>query len=443
MGRWRAIGAWAVRAVAVRAVAPLALLATVAAAQAAPSEVPDNVPRTPRPPAPGESPALDSARAERGKALSFAIYTYGPGDEVFERFGHIALSMADATTGNDVAFNWGMFDFNQPNFLGRFLTGDTRYWMEGYRTFEFNAVYQGQNRSIRRQLLSLTPVQKGALQDFLLWNVQEDNKYYRYDYYNDNCSTRVRDAIDWALGGALKPLLDSAETRYTWRGETARITGDNLPIYAGIEIALGQHADQHLSKWQSAFLPERLANDFAGVTLPDGTKLIAQDSVLYPANSRAPMLSEPPAWRWRALLAGLVLAFGVFFLERRVGARGAVTAFGTLWYVVGGVLGTALLLAATVTKHEPYMGSNLSLFQVQPLLLLTGLLWWARGRDSRAGRAATWLAVLSAVIAFVGLLAQHLPMLFHQHNDVVWMFMAPVTVALGYAASSARTGSTR
>jgi hypothetical protein len=420
--------------VVVGAMTSVLLAVGIASAQA----LPDNVPRTLPPPPPGVSAELDSSRAERGKQLEIAIYTYGPGDEVFERFGHIALGVADATSGEDVAFNWGMFDFNEPNFLGRFLTGDTRYWMAGYRTFEFNALYQGQNRAIRKQVLALTPTQKGALQDFLMWNVREDNRYYRYDYYNDNCSTRVRDAVNWVLGGAIKPLLDTAMTRYTWRGETARITGDNLPIYAGIEVALGQHADQHLSKWQADFLPERLATDFAGLTLPGGTKLIAQDTVLYPATTRAPLLSEPPQWRWRALVAGIILALGVFFAERRLGARGAVTAFGTLWYVVGGILGTALLLAGTVTKHAPYMGSNLSLFQVQPLLLITGLVWWARGRDSRAGRTATWLAVLSAVIAFVGLLAQHLPMLFHQHNDVVWMFMAPVTVALGYAVLPAR-----
>ena len=93
--------------------------------------LPDNVAQTPRPPAPGESPALDSARAAMGAALTISIYTYGPGPAVFEKFGHIAIGIADARTGEDVAYNWGMFDFDQPNFLGRFLTGDTRYWMAG------------------------------------------------------------------------------------------------------------------------------------------------------------------------------------------------------------------------------------------------------------------------------------------------------------------------
>ncbi|MFN9795333.1 MAG: DUF4105 domain-containing protein, partial [Gemmatimonas sp.] len=106
--------------------APSPLLAQVAGAP-----LPDNVPQTPPPPAPGTDAALDSARALRGAALQFTLYTYGPGDEVFERFGHIALAVSDANTGEDTAFNWGMFDFDQPNFLGRFLTGDTRYWMAG------------------------------------------------------------------------------------------------------------------------------------------------------------------------------------------------------------------------------------------------------------------------------------------------------------------------
>ncbi len=401
--------------------------------------LPDNVAQTPMPPAPGVSASLDSARAVRGASLQMSIYTYGPGDEVFERFGHIAIGMFDPATGQDAVFNWGMFAFNPlQTFLWRFLTGDTRYWMEGYNTRQFNAAYQGQNRSIRKQLLALTPMQKGALQDLLLWNMREENKYYRYDYYNDNCSTRVRDAINWAIGGALKPVLDTAETHFTWRGETARITGDNLPIYAGIEIALGQNADKHLTKWQSAFLPQRLADDIAQVSV-NGTKLVESDSVLFAAQTRAPLMSAPPSGRqWIGFALGMLLFGALLLFARAGGGVPVITVFGTVWYVVSGLLGLALLLAATVTKHEPYMGSNLTLFQVQPLLLLTGLVWWARARDTRAGRAARALAMLCALIAAVGMIAQHIPALFHQHNEVVWLFMAPVTIGLGIVARKRR-----
>jgi hypothetical protein len=421
-----------------------AIATVVLAASLGAQEVPpDNVPQTPPPPPPGASASLDSARALRGAGMQIHVYTYGPGDAVFERFGHIALAVVDSATGEDIAFNWGMFDFGQPNFIARFLTGDTKYWMAGYRTIEFNASYQGENRTIRRQRLDLTATQRGAVFDYVAWNAREENKYYRYDYYNDNCSTRVRDLIDWAIGGRLKQALDTAKTPLTWRGETARITGDNLPIYAGIQVALGQQADRDLTKWQTGFLPERLATDLATFVARDSAgipvRLVAHDTVLFSAPTRAPLMTEPPSRAYVALAIGIVFGGLLFLLARVVALRALITGAGTLWYLVGGVLGLALLLAGTVTKHAPYMGSNLSLFQLQPLMLVAGALWWARGRSTRLGRAARAAVAVSGLLAIVGVLLWHVPAVFHQHNDVVWMFTAPVHVALVAIASVRRT----
>ena len=127
--------------------------------------------------------------------------------------------------------------------------------MAGYRTDQFNTAYRGEDRTIRRQVLALTPTQRGALYDFLAWNAQEQNKYYRYDYYRDNCSTRVRDALDWVLGGSLKTAFAITEGHHTWRDETARITASDLPVYAGIEIALGRNADAISMPGASRFSP--------------------------------------------------------------------------------------------------------------------------------------------------------------------------------------------
>jgi hypothetical protein len=417
-----------------------AIATVVLAASLGAQEVPpDNVPQTPPPPPPGASASLDSARARRGAGMQIYVYTYGPGDAVFERFGHIALAVVDSATGEDIAFNWGMFDFDQPNFVARFLTGDTKYWMVGYRTIEFNASYQGENRTIRRQRLDLTATQRGAVFDYVAWNAREENKYYRYDYYNDNCSTRVRDLIDWAIGGRLKQALDTARTRLTWRDETARITGDDLPIYAGIEIALGQQADRDLTKWQTGFLPERLATDLATIVARDSAgipvRLVAHDTVLFAAPTRAPLMAEPPSRAYVALAIGLVCGVLLILLARVAALRAVITGAGTIWYLVGGMLGLALLLAGTVTKHAPYMGSNLSLLQLQPLMLVAGALWWARSRSTRLGRAARAAAAVSGLLAIVGVVLWHIPALFHQHNDVVWMFTAPVHVALVAIAS--------
>lgn len=417
-------------------VVPLASVAAQAAMAGAP--LPDNVAQTPPPPAPGVDPALDSARAAKGASLQFAVYTYGPGDAVFERFGHIALAMSDATTGEDIAFNWGMFDFESPDFYTRFLTGDTRYWMAGYRTVEFNAMYQAQNRSIRKQLLNLTPVQRGALYDFLAWNAREENKYYRYDYYNDNCSTRVRDALDWVLNGTLRPALDSVSGHRTWRDETARATDGNLPVYVGIQFALGRNADRHLTRWQQWFLPEYLAADLARTPVR-GVALVSQDTVLFTAQREA-LAEHGPDRIVPAIVTGLVLGLLVFVLARVAPLAAGV--FGVVWYAVGGLLGTALLLAGTVTKHVPYMGTNLNLTLVSPLLLAAALFWAWRGRADRRGRAARALSAVVAGIAIVGLVLNHVPG-FYQGSMLLFMTVVPVHAALAVVANGRRNPAAR
>ncbi len=389
------------------------------------------------PPPPGVSATLDSARAIRGARIAISLLTYGPGDEVFERFGHIALAVHDSTTGDDIAFNWGMFDFNQPNFLVNFLTGDTKYWMAGFNTQAFNDLYRRDNRRIRRQVLAFTPVEKAVLFEFVAWNARDENKFYRYDYYRDNCATRIRDAIDRVLLGALKPVLNVPGESHTWRDETARITASDLPTYAGIEIALGRNADQTLSKWDEAFLPDYFADHLAAFVVhrPDGSRarLVTSDSVIFAAD-RVPLPTEAPARVAMAALLGLTLAgliAGLADAKQRT-ARILLGGAVALWYVVGGVLGTLLLLAGTVTKHAPYMGANLTLLQLHPLMLVaTWPVAVAVVRNVR-GRTAMGISAVLALLSIAGVVLQLIPSLA-QSNGVVLAVTVPVHVALAIA----------
>ncbi len=400
---------------------------------------------TPRPPAPGVSASLDSARAERGARMSVSIITYGPGDFVFEKFGHIALALTDSTTGEDIAFNWGMFDFNQPNFLARFLTGDTKYWMAGYRTADFNAAYMGENRTIRKQLLQLTAMQRGAIADFVSWNAQDANKYYRYDYYADNCATRVRDVLNWALNGQLEAPFAVPGSGRTWRNETARITASDPLVYPGIQVALGRRADHVLTKWEESFLPELLANHLAALTVTNASgspvTLIASDSVLFTAD-RTPMPEQAPSRVPMALVLGVVLAASVMLLAGAAsGIAGmAVAAFAALWFGVGGLLGTALLLAGTVTKHLPYMGRNLTVLQLHPLMLLAAVIITVALWRGVWVRAAVGVSALVALLSLVGLLLQLVPS-WSQQSGVVLAVVVPVHVAFAVALQRRRARS--
>lgn len=410
------------------------MLAVALCAARADAQPADSATIDPKPLAPGVSAPLDSVRAIRGATLSVSLFTYGPSDVFFERFGHAAIAVRDSATGQDIAFNWGMFDFAQPNFLVNFLTGDTKYWMEGYVTSQFNAKYQGDRRTIRQQRLALTPVERSAMFELLQWNAREANKYYRYDYYRQNCATMARDAIDYVLGGRLRPALSVPGSGRTWRGETARLLGSMLPMYAGIEIALGRHADEPLSQWDEEFLPEHMASHYATLVVPDAagrrSRLVAHDSTLYTAD-RIPLPSEAPERVPMSALLGLTLAGILAWLAdaRSRMARVVLTTFVSLWYLVGGVLGTALLLAATVTKHAPYMGANTTLLSLHPLLLVAAVvvpLAFARHRPSRS---AVGVSVSIAVLSLCGALVQLVPSLA-QTSGVVLATVIPVHVAI-------------
>ena len=394
--------------------------------------------KTPPPPAPGENAALDSTRAIRGERLQVSLLTYGSTNVVWERFGHDALAIRDTVTGQDYAYNWGMFDFNSPNFKTRFLTGETNYSMAPYPTGPYNQDnYIAENRSIRVQRLALTAVERGALLDFVIWNSQEANKYYRYDYYQDNCATRVRDAIDRVLKGRLKAALDTSKTTLTWRSETERVTASDFLVYPGIELALGRNADNALTPWQASFMPERLADALNTVILKNDAgqryRLSATDSVIF-ASTRVPMPIDPPDRLVMAALLGLTLAGIVALLadSRFAVLRGLLVAFATLWYLLGGILGTALLLAGTATKHEPYMGANTTLWQIHPLLLFAALFVPIALYRRQTTQIPRILVSIIALFAMFGLLLQFVPM-FSQSSGVVLAVTVPVHIALAVA----------
>ncbi len=392
-----------------------------------------------QPPPPGVDAALDAARAVRGASLEVSVLTFANGEVLWERFGHNALVVSDTVQGRSIAYNWGVFDFESPDFLVRFLTGDTRYWLAAYPTGAMFDAYVAEDRSARLQVLALTDVQKAALAEFVEWQSLEENRYYRYDYYLDNCSTRVRDAIDRALGGVLASSLSNVPMApRTWREETARVTDGDWPPYAGIHVALGRNADRALTRWHEAFLPGLLADHLATVQVGDGAggvrPLVARDTVLFTA-TRAPLPDRAPSRLGAAIALGAALATLIVLLGQRSGApgiaRGALRTLAFAWYLVAGLLGTALLLAGTVTKHAAYMGTNATLAQVHPVLLVGAVCALFAGRSARLARGLGRVAMISAVLSVAGLVIGAAFM--GQRSWVVVAVTVPVHLALAMA----------
>jgi hypothetical protein len=400
------------------------------------------VPRTldsQTPAAPGAPTALPGT--EPGSELDVTLITVGQGEEVFERFGHNAIWLHDRVRGVDVAYDWGRFDFDQPGFLRRFLTGDTRYWMEASEAGAMLEAYQRIGRPITLQRLNLTPAQKVALRDFLRWNALEENKFYRYDYYVDNCSTRLRDALDRALGGAIRAATDTVLTSYSYRRESVRLTDGDKPIQTGIDIALGRPADRPLTDWQSFFIPMRLRDVLREVTVPNGpggarVPLVAEERFIAPIPG-TPVVRErvtAPRLVWRLGFVGIVLALllvgiRIMAISRR-GAVWGLALFAMGWSLLCGAVGVILLLAWTATLHV-FWAWNENLLQLSPLSLALVVLVPVALLTGRHQRLARMTAVAVLAIATVGLLLALLP--GGQENRAVVALFFPMHLALAWA----------
>ncbi|NUO39797.1 MAG: DUF4105 domain-containing protein [Gemmatimonadaceae bacterium] len=375
-----------------------------------------------------------------GSQLTVTLITFGIGEAVWERFGHNALWIHDAGSGQDVAYNWGVFAFDAPDFYKRFLVGDPRYWMEGEDAYAMISAYHNAGRPITLQTLNLTPAQALALRDFVERNALEENKYYRYDYFRDNCSTRLRDALDRVLTGALRRATDTIQTTLTYRGESVRLTEGDVPVQTGIEIALGRGADTPLTAWESFFIPMRLRDAARVVTIPgtDGARvpLVASERVMSPSSGTSRIV-EPrsaPDHTRRNLFAGLAAAV-VLLLFRSLPrsqrwATWIVGILGMVWSLLCGALGLVLLLAWVATKHV-FWAQNENLLLLSPLsLLLVVLVPLAL----LAGRAVGRTRLVAGIVAGLGLLALALALLpgGQPNLDIVALFL-PMHLALAAA----------
>lgn len=388
-------------------------------------------------------PLLAAARLDAQAADPLRVYlaTYGPGEAVWEKFGHNAIWIQDARTGRTLSYNWGMFDFGQPGFVPRLLRGSMLYWMEARDAQREADTYAYYDRTITIQELALTAQQKAQLQAFVQWNEREENKFYNYHYFRDNCSTRVRDALDRVLGGVLRAQLDTMRTDETFRSHSLRLTASAPATYAGIELGLADSVDRKITAWEDAFVPMQLMRHLRDVqvTGPDGMlrPLVLSESQPFTTTNNPEPERKPnrvPAF----LLVGVLIG-GLFLLlswaTRARGVRAARwiwAAANVAWTLLAGVFGTLVLLLWTSTGHTFTYG-NENLFPVNPLPILLIVPAAAAAIGYRwARRPAFVLAAFVALLAVLGLLLKPLPG-FDQMNHDILALMIPAH--LGFAAA--------
>jgi hypothetical protein len=416
----------------------------------------------------GLLPACAVAQNPQPASVRVFILTMEPGDAVYERFGHNAIRIVDPSQPGDradVAFNFGMFDFEEKNFLWHFLTGRMHYWIEAYPSEPMVRDYSRKDgRTVWQQELHLSEQQAANLRAGLFELLRPENKRYLYDYYTNNCSTKVRDALDapGVLDGALKRALSQAPTQSTYRDHTRLLMRDNLIVYTALYAVLGPYTDRPLNAWEECFLPMKLQEHLRKVNVPyplGGTQvpLVVHEQVIA-RGQKSFAAPAVPGFLAGFLTAGIVLG-GLLVAAAYVRVKGPARAFvhrlssavflalSISWLLVMTVGGMFILGIQFSTHVAAHWNENLLQVSVlaAPLLVLVPAVVLRR---TWAARPALYLAGAILASNILGLLLQALPS-WNQVNGETIAMTLPVHLGLagavylltGYARPAPRADS--
>ena len=366
--------------------------------------------------------ATPSAAAPR-----IAVMTMQPGEIFFERFGHDAIVVVDSQSGEATSYNFGFFDMEEPGFVERFAHGDMQYYLVALPLQQDLSYYREVGRGVKLQWLDLPGEQAQALADALAERAKPENARYRYDYFTSNCSTQVRDSLDTAMGGALKPQMVGRSRGNTFRSEAVRLVSPVPWMWLGFDIGLGPFADVPMSRWEEAYVPMRLADSLAEARNAAGRPLVQAEQVLVEHRVAPEPVEQPRRW-WPWLLAGLSLAAAIVFVAP--GKPRLLAALALPVWLLCGVCGALLVFLWGFTEHQAaWANRNLLLFNPMCLLLLPGAIALLRGRRSAAW--FRWLLVVVALLAVAAWIIHWLPFAA-QYNQSWIALLLPVHAALAY-----------
>ncbi|MEZ4413530.1 MAG: DUF4105 domain-containing protein [Gemmatimonadales bacterium] len=387
--------------------------------------------------------SADPAPGHPAAAPQISLVTIGPGPILWEKFGHNMIRVTDSAAGTDIAYNFGIFDFRQKNFYWNFLQGRMLYSMAGYIATRDIQRYVNAGRSVEVQDLALTADQARTLAANLARNALPDMKDYRYQPFRDNCSTRVRDALNVSLGGALEAALAGVPANATFRSRTAELTAGSPAWYFGLMLLLGPSTDQPLSAWEDAFIPGNLARYVEPAINPalDGGTAPLVDAVrLQPATAdMGPSTHTPPFWLGWFLVLGVLLGGLLAWSGGRDGAgrgRRPFLVLAGIWSLLSGLAGLVIIYLWAFTDHTyAYRNENVLQASVLGLAMFGVLAAWAR-RDGPAPAALRNLAVTVAVLSVLGVFIQVLPW-FPQVNAPILVFFVPANLGMALGAMRA------
>lgn len=308
-----------------------------------------------------------SAQARDLTHTRVSVLTCAPGEDLYSLFGHTALRVMDSANKSDIVYNWGTFQFDDPDFYLKFTRGKLLYMLSAETFADFMAEFWEEKRSVYEQELHLTPAEKMAILQAVQTNLLEQNRYYHYDFLFDNCTTRVRDIVS-KYTGRLPGSVQLVPTGTTFRNMLYVYLdrGGQSWSKLGIDILLGSNIDKKVTNYQSMFLPDYLMKGLDSA----GTGIVQQKTTTF--------YSAPPATennKYTPLLLFSVIAAVIIALTLIKNPRVKFIArfIDALLFFVTGLLGILLLFMWFGTNHISCR-NNYNLLWAMPFNVIAAVL---------------------------------------------------------------------
>ncbi len=288
-----------------------------------------------------QSIAQDSSR------LRISLLTCTPGDELYSIFGHSALRVTDSNSVTDIVYNYGTFNFDDEGFYLKFIRGQLLYYIsiEEFESFKFN--YQATGRGITEQLLNLSPEEKINIRRSLNENLKEENKFYKYDFFLDNCTTRLRDLILKSKRPTpVLPAVMPVDTKFRQAIDIYLYKGQQYWSKLGIDILLGAPTDAVMTPSQQQFLPDNL---MTALDKSINTPVVISKENLYLLDAKAKSANWfTPMFFFSALL----IVFVLLSLIKNRHTQSMLQGLDGLLFFLTGALGILLIFMMTATDHS-------------------------------------------------------------------------------------------
>ena len=334
-------------------------------------------------------------------SASISLMTVVPGEFVYSTFGHSAIRVKDPVTRFDRCYNYGTFDFEQPNFILKFCQGKLLYNLdvESYRSFEYGNLQD--RRPMQEQVLNLNQAQKQRLFNLLLENYKEENRYYKYDFFYDNCATRIRDIMQETDFHQIQFDTSGIRPGTTMRQLLQPYIEDKPWLDYGIDLVLGLPADRKASAADFMFLPDYVHNFFAKAKTGEGLPLVKSERNIPEIQpKKEPFQPSPldrPLW-----IMGFVALIGLLSMANPRTEH----IFDTIFWFVLGVAGLIIALLWFATDHSATK-NNLNILWAWPTHLF---FFWKTRRSGQTQNYFMMAAIVAALtLIFWIWLPQELP----------------------------------